>query len=83
MGAYRAAAEIRRPNERHRAWVREWFDALTPHSTGRMYVNFIPEDSCQRVREVYGESKYRRLAELKSQFDPHNILRVNQNIKPA
>jgi Berberine and berberine like len=69
--------------ERDRAWVREWFDALTPHSTGGMYVNFIPEDSGQRVREVYGESKYRRLSELKSQYDPHNVLRVNQNIKPA
>jgi FAD/FMN-containing dehydrogenase len=69
--------------ERDRAWVREWFDALTPHSTGGMYVNFIPEDSGERVREVYGESKYRRLSELKSQYDPHNVLRVNQNIKPA
>jgi hypothetical protein len=48
-----------------------------------MYVNFIPDDSGQRVREVYGESKYRRLSELKSQYYPHNILRVNQNIKLA
>jgi FAD/FMN-containing dehydrogenase len=69
--------------ERDRAWVREWFDALTPHSTGGMYVNFIPEDSGEHVREVYGESKYRRLSELKSHYDPHNVLRVNQNIKPA
>jgi hypothetical protein len=28
--------------EHDRAWVREWFDALTPHSTGGMYVNLIP-----------------------------------------
>jgi len=69
--------------ERDRAWVREWFDALTPHSTGGMYVNFIPEDSGERVREVYGESKHRCLSDLKSQYDPHNVLRVNQNIKPA
>lgn len=63
--------------------VREWLGALSPHSTGGMYVNFISEDSGDRVREVYGESKYRRLAEIKSRYDPNNVLRVNQNIKLA
>jgi FAD/FMN-containing dehydrogenase len=66
-----------------RTWVRQWFDALTPHSSGGMYVNFISEDTGERVDEVYGESKYRRLSELKARYDPHNVLRVNQNIKPA
>jgi FAD/FMN-containing dehydrogenase len=68
---------------RDRTWVREWFDALTPHSSGGMYVNFIPEDSGEDARDVYGESKYRRLSEVKSRYDPHNVLRTNQNIKPA
>ena len=66
-----------------RAWVRQWFDALTPHSTGRMYVNFISEDTGESVREAYGVSKYRRLSELKSRYDPQNVLRINQNIKPT
>jgi FAD/FMN-containing dehydrogenase len=66
-----------------RMWVRQWFDALTPHSSGGMYVNFISEDTGERVDEVYGESKYRRLSELKARYDPTNVLRVNQNIKPA
>ena len=70
-------------HQQDRTWVREWFDALSPHSTGGMYVNFIPEDSVDRVRDVYGESKYRRLSEIKSRYDPNNVLRVNQNIKPA
>ena len=69
--------------ERDRSWVREWFDALAPHSTGGMYVNFIPEDGGERVREVYGDLKYARLSQIKSRYDPHNVLRVNQNIKPA
>jgi hypothetical protein len=69
--------------ERDRAWVREWFDALTPHSTGGMYINFVPEDSGERARDVYGASKYQRLSDLKSRYDPQNVLRVNQNIKPA
>ena len=69
--------------ERDRSWVRAWFDALSPHSTGGMYVNFIPEDSGELVQEVYGDSKYRRLSEIKSRYDPQNVLRVNHNIKPA
>jgi FAD/FMN-containing dehydrogenase len=68
---------------RDRAWVRQWFDALTPHSTGGMYVNFISEDAGERARDVYGDSTYRRLSELKSRYDPQNVLRVNQNIKPT
>jgi FAD/FMN-containing dehydrogenase len=59
--------------ERDRAWVRQWFDELTPHSTGGMYVNFISEDSGERARDVYGESKYGRLSELKSRYDPQNV----------
>jgi FAD/FMN-containing dehydrogenase len=69
--------------QRDRSWVRRWFDALTPHSTGGMYVNFISEDAGERVHEVYGVSKYARLSELKARYDPRNVLRVNQNIKPA
>jgi FAD/FMN-containing dehydrogenase len=69
--------------QRDRSWVRRWFDALTPHSTGGMYVNFISEDDGASVRDLYGISKYGRLSELKTQYDPHNVLRVNQNIKPA
>jgi len=48
-----------------------------------MYVNFIPEDGGERIHEVYGQSKYRRLSEIKSRYDPHNLLRLNQNIKPV
>ena len=66
-----------------RAWVREWFDALEPHSTGGVYVNFIADEDSERVRAAYGQSKYERLAELKARYDPKNVLRLNQNIKPA
>lgn len=69
--------------EHDRTWVRQWFDALTPHSTGGMYVNFISEDSGERALDVYGAAKYRRLADLKRAYDPTNVLRVNQNIKPS
>ena len=69
--------------EQDRAWVREWFDALTPHSTGGVYINFVGEEGSERVRAAYGQAKYRRLAALKASYDPENVLRVNQNIQPA
>jgi hypothetical protein len=69
--------------EHDRAWVRAWFDALAPHSTGGVYVNFMGSEGDERVRAAYGEKNYRRLAELKAIYDPDNVFRVNQNITPA
>ena len=66
-----------------RAWVREWFTALEPHSTGGVYINFVGEEGADRVRAAYGDDKYRRLAALKARYDPANVFRVNQNIAPA
>jgi hypothetical protein len=69
--------------EQDRAWVREWFDALSPHSTGGVYVNFLGEEGAERVRAAYGAPKYERLSEMKARYDPRNLLRINQNIVPA
>jgi FAD/FMN-containing dehydrogenase len=64
------------------AWARGLFDALTPHATGGVYVNFMPEDESQRVAAgAYGPN-YARLAELKAKYDPANLFRLNQNISP-
>ena len=43
------------------------------------YLNFTPED---RVRDAYGPAKYERLVALKNRYDPANLFRLNQNIKP-
>ena len=66
-----------------REWVRNWFEAMEPHSTGGVYVNFVGEEGPARVRAAYGEIKYQRLAEVKARFDPENVFRVNQNIAPG
>ena len=64
------------------AWARALFDALTPHATGGVYVNFMPEDEAQRVKAgAYGPN-YARLAALKAKFDPTNLFSQNQNILP-
>jgi FAD/FMN-containing dehydrogenase len=65
------------------AWARQLFDAATPFATGGVYVNFMPEDEAQRVQKgAYGKN-YERLAKLKAKFDPNNLFRMNQNIKPS
>jgi FAD/FMN-containing dehydrogenase len=48
-----------------------------------VYLNFIGDEGEHRVRSAFGEEKYQRLAAIKAQYDPDNVFRGNQNIKPA
>lgn len=64
------------------AWARALFDALTPHATGSVYVNFLTGDEQGRVKAAYG-GNYDRLVTLKARYDPENLFRMNQNIAPA
>ena len=64
------------------AWAREVFQATAPFASSGVYVNFMTEDEKARVEAAYG-SNYKRLAEVKKQYDPANLFRTNQNIKPA
>jgi FAD/FMN-containing dehydrogenase len=63
-------------------WVRGFWEAVRPHATGRVYVNFLGEEGQDRVRAAYGAAKYERLRALKRKYDPTNAFRVNQNIVP-
>ena len=63
------------------AWAREFYAATTPYATGGVYSNFVPEGD-DVVRAVYGIN-YDRLAALKARYDPTNLFRNNQNIRPA
>jgi len=65
------------------AWARDLFDKSARFATGGVYVNFMPEDEAQRVKTgAYGPN-FDRLAKLKAKFDPRNLFRLNQNIKPG
>jgi FAD/FMN-containing dehydrogenase len=55
--------------------------AMRPFSTGASYLNFTPE--ADRARDAYGEDKYARLMALKSTYDPANLFRLNQNVRPS
>ena len=62
-------------------WARQLFEAAKPHAAGTAYINFMPEDEIDRIEAAYGVN-YRRLAEVKRQYDPQNLFRLNQNVKP-
>lgn len=61
-------------------WVEATRDRLQPFAHG-VYVNQLGDTSDQLVRSAYG-SNYARLVEIKKKYDPDNVLRLNQNIKP-
>jgi hypothetical protein len=46
-------------------------------------VNFLMYEGEERIRKAYGAKKYDRLKALKRRWDPENLFRLNQNIKPA
>jgi FAD/FMN-containing dehydrogenase len=69
-------------DERCIGWARDFFNASAPFATGGAYVNFLTADEGDRVRSAYGPN-YDRLAQVKRQYDPDNLFRMNQNIAPA
>jgi FAD/FMN-containing dehydrogenase len=66
----------------NKAWVREYWEALHPYSAGGSYVNFLMEEGEDRVAASYRDN-YQRLAAIKHKYDPANLFRMNQNIKPT
>ncbi|GAA2145503.1 FAD-binding oxidoreductase [Arthrobacter humicola] len=62
-------------------WARGVTSALGPDVAA--YVNFTGEANTALVRASYPADTYRRLVELKNEFDPTNLFRLNQNIAPT
>ncbi len=68
-------------NQQHIDWARGLFAALEPHAHGA-YINFLGDEGQERVRAAYGPN-YARLVALKNKYDPTNLFRLNQNIRPG
>jgi FAD/FMN-containing dehydrogenase len=64
------------------AWGRQAMAALQPFATSVNYVNDLGQLDQSGVRAAYGPAKYDRLVALKRTWDPANVLRRNQNIRP-
>jgi hypothetical protein len=63
-------------------WGRSYWEAINPYTTGGGYVNFMMDDEVEgRLKTTYG-GNFERLAAVKRKYDPKNLFRVNQNIKP-
>jgi FAD/FMN-containing dehydrogenase len=70
-------------DEANIAWARGLWQALRRFTTGGTYVNFLTEEETDdRVREAYRAETYDRLAAVKAKYDPDNLFRSNQNIRP-
>jgi len=68
--------------ERHRAWVRDGWEALREHTGGRQYATFLSDEGLPGVRAAYGEH-FARLVALKDAYDPSNVFSCNANIPPS
>jgi FAD/FMN-containing dehydrogenase len=69
-------------DDAYRGWVRSALADLQPFlATGR-YVNDVSDTGDDVVRSIYGDAKYERLVALKRTWDPDNVFRLNQNVRP-
>ena len=77
-GRWETAAE----DARCVAWAREFFAKSQPFASAGAYINFLTEEEAGRIEFAYGAT-YKRLVEIKTKYDPTNLFRMNQNIKPS
>ncbi len=64
-------------------WARSFRRDIGRYTNGGTYLNFLGDEGQDRVKAAYGADNYARLAAVKAAYDPGNIFRGNQNIKPA
>ena len=71
-------------DEANVAWARQCYEAMLPFPDGSMYFNFPGSEgeAVPQLRTAY-DANYERLAALKRTYDPDNIFRTHQNIRPT
>ena len=62
-------------------WSKDYWEAMHPYSAGGAYSNFMMDEGQERIKASYRHN-YDRLVKIKTQYDPHNLFSVNQNIRP-
>ncbi len=78
------AAMHERPEERpeHAAWANSLAKALSTETTAAAYVGFLGDEGEEGVRRAYPPTTLERLAQVKRQYDPDNLFRLNVNVRP-
>ncbi|HEV8679184.1 MAG TPA: FAD-binding oxidoreductase, partial [Stellaceae bacterium] len=66
----------------HVQWTRDYWNAVEPFASGEVYVNHLDAEEAGRLTGAYSRN-YERLVALKNKYDPTNLFRMNQNIKPT
>lgn len=70
-------------DDEHVAWTREFHEAVRPHTTGDVAMNFLTDDeSDERIRAAYGDN-YDRIVEVKDRWDPKNLFETNGTVEPT
>ena len=72
----------RSDSEENIRWTCAFFEAMQPFFESGVYVNNLGEEGEDRIKEAYG-AHYERLVVLKDKYDPTNLFRLNQNIRPT
>jgi FAD/FMN-containing dehydrogenase len=71
-------------DDTHITWTRELMEAMDPFITPGVSLNFTSDQGQERVKDFFGrDGKYERLIALKNKYDPNNLFRLNQNIRPT
>jgi hypothetical protein len=78
------AALYERPDEAavYEPWITDFAATLRQGDDGA-YVGFLGDEGEGRIREAYPGPTWQRLAEIKGRYDPTNLFRLNQNIRPS
>jgi FAD/FMN-containing dehydrogenase len=69
-------------SEDHIAWTRALWEKLEPWAAAGVYVNFLADGEEGGAQEAYSPDVWQRLVAVKGRWDPDNVFRLNQNIKP-
>lgn len=68
----------------HIAWTRGFMEAMRPYTVPGISLNFTSDQGQNKVKDFFGrDGKYERLVALKNKYDPTNLFRLNQNIRPG
>lgn len=72
-------------DEINREWTRDTWRAMEPYASDGVYVNYLgteADEGSNRLSAAYGPGKFEKLQALKQKYDPTNLFRMNQNIRP-
>jgi FAD/FMN-containing dehydrogenase len=75
--------ETEAESEYELGWVRQWGELMAPYVRPGVPLTFSADTGEERVRATFGPEKYARLVALKDKYDPENLFRLNQNIRPS